>query len=203
MKMARRATLIAIVPLALGVGAGFVALTGRSDGAGEVRSMENTTSGMLGILTQHAQASDRLPAFVLASPAAEQFGDTSAARLAATTGIRRYFVVPGRGSSVCLIFAEGSGATATSGGTCASRATLRTGAVYLSEPLPDGTATIAGIVSNGINRATAGSATAAVQNNMFVLHGATSPTVALDGADVALDVDVGLAAPTATVTTPQ
>lgn len=202
MKIARRSALIAIVPLALAVAAGFAALANQGESVGDSRTMQHAATGALALLGRAPTASDRLPAAVLASPAARQFGNTSAARLAATIGNRSYFVVPGSDGSVCLIFSEGSGATATNGGTCADRALLRTGAVYLSEPLPDGTTTVAGIVSDGVRRASAGSAMATVRNNVFVIQGAAASRITLDGPSVSLTVDTGLSAPTATVTAP-
>ena len=199
MKTIRRATTIAIVPLALATGAVFVAVAGRGESAPE-QAQSTRASGAVALLNHRAGVRDQLPAELLALPAAERFGNANGARLAAVSGARRYFVVPGQGASVCLVYVEGSGADFTSAGTCAGRATLATGAVYLSEWDADGKGTVAGIVSDGVTRASAGAAAAAVANNVFVLRGATSGDVHLTGPGVGLDVAAGASAPTEVVT---
>lgn len=200
-KLPRRAALIAIVPLAVAFAAAFAALVQQSDGGKTSIEAETNVSGVVSSLDRPALKSDRLPPWIQTTPAASRFDDPSRARLGAVVGERRYFVVPGRGNSLCLIFTEGAGADGSSGGTCAGRVTLRTGSIYLSQPNADGTATIAGIASDELTQAYSGSESVPVSGNVYVLRNATAPTVILSGDRAVIEVEVGLSAPVATVTT--
>lgn len=203
MNASRRTGSIALVVLVFAIGAALIVFAGRSGGAPERGGgKQHVASGVLSILTHRGSIDDVLPPGVLATPAAERFGNPAAARLAMTVGDRQYFVVPGAADSICLIFAEGTRTNPTSAGTCADREALRTGTVYLSELHEDGTATIAGIVSDGINQVTQGASSVLVSNNVFVISDSSSPRLVLDGPTIDIETDLGAPAPTSTVKTP-
>ena len=127
-------------------------------------------SGAVSALDRPAQATDALPRSVLAYPfAARNFADTkgAGARRLLLEGSLALYAVPGKGSLVCLV--ELDSAANTTGGACADRDVLRTGAVYMADG-DDGDRLVVGLVGDGHTYAEAGGRRAAITNNAFVLR---------------------------------
>lgn len=163
-------------------------------GIGSAGSQSAVQSGAnLSILSRPATSADTLPDAVATSPAVgNHIASGATARLAATSGTERVYVSLGKlPGSVCLIeYDETDGSVATD---CAPASSLVRGAIYLSDPKPDGTVRVVGIVADQYSAVSgpAGSSGTKASNNVFIIDRLQGQHVVLDGPSGKSDFDLG------------
>lgn len=150
----------------------------------------------MSLMTRPTQADDRLPAGFEKLPIAERVSDVAAARLARSVDGQNYYVVPGKASSICLIRTSGAGDALETAGTCGALSEMNSTGVYLASGTPD-SVTIAVLVPDGYEMATAPGRQASVINNLALLPQGAPGTVVLRGSKFAdQKIELGnLAAP--------
>lgn len=153
-------------------------------------------SGTIALLDRARSENDRLPAALLRLPVAEYFGDPLGARFATSDGLRRFFLVPGKGQSLCLVYASGTGSDLVSAGTCSPLAGLLGSGIYFSEVLAPGQVSVALVVPDGYQTAEMAGRSARVDNNVAVLPPGPTGPVRLNGNGlIELTVDIGKQGP--------
>jgi len=185
---------VAVVLLAaIGVAAPLAALAAQGPGAGAPAAVAASGPVPLSVLTRPRTAADRLPRWVSSDPVVRRRGiHSQTTRLALTEAGRRYYVVEARATaagplSVCLIDAplqtpprpasprDVLGPGGAGGVNCQTEGVF--GSYFMAAPMSlrsSGGRTVAdvdGIVPDGFTTVTAGTRTARVVANVFVLRG--------------------------------
>ena len=154
----------------------------------------------LSALTAKATSADALPASILELPVADHFLDPSLAREVGKFGDNTYYLIPGTGDTVCLLFVGpdlGAG-TPESAGTCSGLTDAVTSGVYLIGLDSSGTSTVAVVAPDGISTVRAGGVSAKVANNVavFTTRDASSLELVNGSLKRSSTIDTGPAAPT-------
>jgi hypothetical protein len=170
-------SLIALIAFA---GAGVVS------GAGLDQAVVRGPSD-LSIFRHDAVSRDRLPDFLLKSPTMARFSIPIRARRAfATKDGSEFFVVAGRGSSLCLERVHGRGRRAESAGTCSPTSVLRKRPILFGLEFHPGSRWLfTGVVPDGYDTVTSDGAQAKVMNNTFVIPARPTGKLAASGPAVA------------------
>lgn len=145
-----------------------IAVEASSEPAGSLLQQQPSATAidpadMLSVLTTAAKPDDAIPAFVLATPVAEQLGDPSSARRVRTDENEDLFVVEGREGHTCLVVLEPDDAFAA---TCTGTDRLLNGAILLTAPEDDSTR-VYGVVADDVTAVVAGGQKVAVNDNTF------------------------------------
>jgi hypothetical protein len=149
-------------------------------------------SGKISLLDKPQSLEDRLPSALLELPVADHFVAPSAARFATADGPRRFFLVPGRNQSICLIYTSGTGSDLVSGGTCSPLAGFLGNGIYLSEVLAPNEVSVALVVPDGYERAEINGREAQVRNNVAIVPPGPAGPVRLSGNGLLqLTVEIG------------
>jgi hypothetical protein len=178
---------LATALLLAGVAAGLLTQLGLG-GSGKVQ----IGNGSVAALARAARDTDALPQGVLDLPFAERnFGSPSGggSRLLQTRGSLRLYGVPGKQGLLCLI--EVDDLAGTSGGACAERSILRTGAIFMADRQEDGSRLVVGLVGDGHTYAEAGGRRTAVRDNAFVLTGVRDTQITVGSPVGSQQVDIG------------
>lgn len=149
-------------------------------------------NGAVAALARTAQSGDALPQSVLDLPFAERnFASPTGtgSRLLETQGSLRLYGVPGKQGLLCLI--EVDELARTSGGACADRSVLRTGAIFMADRQEDGSRLVVGLVGDGHTYAEAGGRRAAVHDNAFVLTDVRDGQITVGSPAASQQVDIG------------
>jgi hypothetical protein len=178
---------LATALLLAGVTAGLLTQLGLG-GSGKVQ----IGNGAVTALARAAQSGDSLPESVLDLPFAERnFASPTGggSRLLQTQGSLRLYGVPGKQGLLCLI--EVDDLAGTSGGACADRNVLRTGAIFMADSQEDGSRLVVGLVGDGHTYAEAGGRRAPVRDNAFVLTGVRDTQITVGSPAASQRVDIG------------
>ena len=149
-------------------------------------------NGAVSALTRAARSSDALPPSVVDLPFAEHnFASPTGggSRLLRTQGSLRLYGVPGKQGLVCLV--EVDDLAGTTGGACADRTLLRTGAIFMADRLEDGSRLVVGLVGDGHTYAEANGRRAAVHDNAFMLTGVQGSEITVGSPAASQRVDIG------------
>lgn len=125
----------------------------------------------LSVLERTVNDGDMVPAAILKLPVAERFSDVTAARNVGAVDNRTYYLIPGVGDTVCLIFVGqdfGPDKDRESGGSCAALSAAMTAGVYVIGDDGSDEYSVAVVAPDGISSVTAGDTTQRVSNNVAI-----------------------------------
>jgi hypothetical protein len=171
---------------------------GPLSGGGEALPKASTK---VGLLNRPAEADDMLPAGFSQLRIATLISDSASARLARSANGIRYFIAPGKASSVCLLWTSGEGSRIVGSGTCGALSDIDTKGIYLASGGTPNNLDVALLAPDGYDRADGFGREVSVTNNLALFADAGPGVVVLRGphiADQRLDLrSVGGPGPTA------